>query len=188
MLQDWFYLFKNGFVARGHNPKLGIGGFLFAAKDWGVEKIHATLCVSFLFSQARLRKDRAHVDRDLALVDSAENSVGAKDNVLDGLVVTQTVHDQIDVANGVPWSIGDAGAVTGERFALLSASIPDGKFVSGFEKVGRHAAAHGPETEIRDCLHHKTLFSFPYLPGVDQSALRAELASQCLASLPCPNL
>src|SRR5438067_7133957 len=165
MLQDWFYLFKNGFVARGHNPKLGIGGFLFAAKDWGVEKIHATLCVSFLCSQARLRKDRAHVDRDLALVDSAENSVGGKDNVLDDLVVTQAVHDQIDVANGVPWSIGDAGAFLGKRFTFFSAAIPDGKFIAGLEKVRRHAAAHSAETEVGDCLNHGgAVRSFPSSP------------------------
>jgi hypothetical protein len=29
-------------------------------------------------------------------------------------------------------------------------AIPDGKFMPGFEKIGRHAAAHGSETEIRD--------------------------------------
>ena len=70
MLQDRFHFLKDGFVARGHNPKLGIGGFLFAAKDRCIEKIDTVLCVSFLFSQTRCGKDPAHVDRDHAFFDS----------------------------------------------------------------------------------------------------------------------
>ena len=70
VFQDRFHFFKDGLVARGHNPKLGIRGFLFAAKDRRIEKIDTVLCVSFLFSQTRRRKDRAHVDRDLAFLKS----------------------------------------------------------------------------------------------------------------------
>ena len=127
---------------------------MFTAKDRRIEKIHTFLCVSFLFSQTRRGKNGAHVDRDLAFVNSAENSVLTKNNVLNGLVVAQHVDDKIDIAHGVSWRIGNARAFPGERLAFLSASIPDGKFVTGFEKVGRHTAAHGPETEIRDCLYH----------------------------------
>jgi hypothetical protein len=48
-------------------------------------------------------------------------------------------------------------AFPGERFTFFNAAIPDGKFMPGFEKIGRHAAAHGPETEIGDCLYHMSV-------------------------------
>ena len=70
MLQDWFHFLKDGLVPGSHNPKLGIGGFIFAAKDRRIEKINTALCISFLFSQTRRGENRAHVDRDLAFFDA----------------------------------------------------------------------------------------------------------------------
>src|SRR6266404_9751406 len=134
MLQDRFYFFEGGLVARNHNPKLGLGRFIFAAKDRRIEKIDTTLCISFVFSQTGPGKNRAHVDRDLAFFDSAKNSFRAKNNFLDRLVVTQTVHDKLGLA-GVRWTIGYAGAFPGEQFTFFSVPIPDSKIVAGFEKV-----------------------------------------------------
>jgi hypothetical protein len=43
MLQDRFNFFKSVPFARGHNPKLGVRGFLFAAKDGRIEKVRTAL-------------------------------------------------------------------------------------------------------------------------------------------------
>jgi hypothetical protein len=56
----------------------------------------------------------------------------------------------------------------GEWFALFGSSIPNGKLIAGFEKIGRHTAAHRPEAKITDFLYHffmtRGLFTLVYLP------------------------
>jgi hypothetical protein len=143
---------------------------LSAAKYGRIEKIGTVFRVSFLFSQACRGEDRAHVHRDLPFFDSAENSFRAKHNVLDSFVVTQTVHEKVRVAGCVGRSILNASAFPGEWLASLSVPIPNGKFVTGFEKVRRHPAAHGPETEIGDCLYHNNCSFRSCAPDLKENA------------------
>ena len=43
MLEDGFNFFKSVLFSRGHNPKLGVRGFVLAAKDGRIEKVHPAL-------------------------------------------------------------------------------------------------------------------------------------------------
>jgi hypothetical protein len=62
----------------------------------------------------------------------------------------------------------DARAFPGEWFAFLGSSIPNGKLISGFEKVGRHTASHRAEAKIRNFSYHffmtRGLFTLAYSP------------------------
>src|SRR5438876_4304624 len=131
MPHDRFYFLKDGLVARAYNPELGLGGFPFTTKDRRIEKIDTALCISFLFSQTHCGKDRAHVHRDLAFADSTQDSFSAKDNFLDRLIVTQTVHHKLGAADRVCGSIRHAHAFPSERFTFFAAPIPHRKLIAG---------------------------------------------------------
>jgi hypothetical protein len=73
---------------------------------------------------------------------------------LDRVIVTQAIHHEIGSTDSVCRRFRDAGAFPSERFGFLGGSIPNSDLIAGFEKIGRHPAAHRAEAKIGDVLYH----------------------------------
>lgn len=100
--------------------------------------------------------------------DCAENAFLAKHDFVDGVIVTQAIHNEIGVPDSICWRFCHARAFPGECFAFLGASIPNGELVAAFEKIGRRTAPHRTEAKIRNFPYHfsttRGLFTLVYLP------------------------
>src|SRR5215467_8104473 len=107
--------------------------------------------------------------------DCAENTFLAEHDVLDSLIVAQAIHHKTGIAYGISRCFCDARAFSAEWFAFCGCSVPNGKLVAGFEKIGRHTGAHCPETKIRDFLNHFLItarivhFGFVAVPAMESA-------------------